>query len=401
MTLFKRAPLWLLIAIVVLVVIRLLMPPVGKWVINKQLAEKLGTYEGHIEDFDLSLYRGAYQLQGLVIRQKDADVPPMVQIDEFDISISWKSLLKKMITSDIKITNPVIQLVDSKDPKKKQFGVEGMGETPKKPDKNQDKFGMEPIIEQWKGVSDVLMPIKIDSFEIQNGAIYFTNASFEKPLPVKLEKINFYIQDLRTQPSERMSPFALYALLQEHADINVEGDVDILTIPTKASVDFKLENLKVPTLNQILLAYVPIDVSHGSLSIYGETATAGDTAGYVKVFFKEGNVVIRKQDYHSVKHFFIEIIGGMGNWFLENNKTDTVAFEVPFSINNEKLDVNGTDAFWSAIKNKGDSLEPKIDNKISLNDIGKKRAVIKEESKKDEKSKKDAKSKKKSKSKKK
>ena len=373
----KKMPKWLLILIVTLVAIRLMIPFVGKWVINKQLASKLGNYEGHIDQFDLSILGGAYELKGLVIRQKSGDNEPLIEVSQFDIAIVWRSLVNKMVTSNIKIFQPVIHLVDNKDPKKKQFGLEGQGNTPEIPDKTKTEFGMAPVIEQWKNVSNVLMPMKIENLSIENGAIYFTNTSLQKPIPVGLEKIAFHVKNLRTRQSQEISPFSFHAFLQENAELSANGEMDILANPFRASVDFQLVDFHVPTVNQILLAYVPIDITHGDLSIYGEMATAGDAVGYMKVFFKKGNIVIRNKDFLSIKHVFAEITTGAVNWFLKNKKTENVAFEAPFAIRGGKLDIDGWETFWSAIKNSVDSLQPGIDHKISLADVDKKKDLVK------------------------
>ena len=42
-----------------LLIVRLLIPPVALSVLNRLLDKKMGVYFGHIQDLDLSLYRGA------------------------------------------------------------------------------------------------------------------------------------------------------------------------------------------------------------------------------------------------------------------------------------------------------------------------------------------------------
>ena len=59
----SKISLWAWSIIILLIVVRLLLPIFGLWSINWALAHKLGKYSGRIEDFSLSLYRGAYEFQ--------------------------------------------------------------------------------------------------------------------------------------------------------------------------------------------------------------------------------------------------------------------------------------------------------------------------------------------------
>ena len=77
---FVRLPLWALTTIFILTLLRAIIPLVGKWAINQELEGKLGIYTGHIEDFDLSLYRGAYQLQGVTIKKRVSDLMPLLTV---------------------------------------------------------------------------------------------------------------------------------------------------------------------------------------------------------------------------------------------------------------------------------------------------------------------------------
>lgn len=356
---FIKTPKWLVIVILILVTIRLAMPPVGKWIINRSLANKMGEYTGSIDDFDLSLYRGAYQILGLQIKKKNSNLQPLIQVREIDISVAWRSLLHKVVTTDITMLDPVIHFADSKDKADKQSGLD-------EPPSN------------WQSVADTIFPVKIESFFIHNGAIDFTKTDLKKPLPVKLEKVEFYVEDLRTQSKGTYSPFKVKALLQEHADIFAEGKVDILSMPMKGDIDFQMTDFKLNTINQLLLAYIPLDVTKGTFSMYGETVYSGDAKGYVKVFFRDGDIIFKKQDIHGVKHFFLEIIGAFGNWVLQNNKTKSIAAEIPFQYTKGKLDVNASKAFWSAVKNKGEHLSRGIDNKVSLKKSDEKQPESKE-----------------------
>ncbi|MGE5440293.1 MAG: hypothetical protein ACM3UR_10575, partial [Bacteroidota bacterium] len=64
----SRTTLIVVIVIVVLLVaIRIALPHVIKYEVNKKLNE-LPDYTGHIDDVDLHIYRGAYAINGVEIK---------------------------------------------------------------------------------------------------------------------------------------------------------------------------------------------------------------------------------------------------------------------------------------------------------------------------------------------
>jgi hypothetical protein len=347
-----KIPMWSMAIIAFLIAIRIALPSIGKWIINRELDRRLGTYVGHISDFDLNLYRGAYQLLGLEIKKRSGTLPPILSMDTIDLSLAWRALLRKEITADIKIKGGIIRLIDSQQKERKQFGTEEKG---------------------WRAALDVIFPMSIESLRIRDSSIYFTNYDFHEKLPVKLSKIKLDATDLRIQPSSEKnvnSPFVLNALAQDHALLHAEGRIDALADPPRADTDFYLRHFRLNSINQVLLNYLPLDITRGTLDIYGEAATAeGDLQGYVKVFFKNGDIIASNQKFVSVKHFFYEILSAVGNWFLQNSKNKAVAAYIPFERYDGKLNVNSSKAFWSAVKNMGNKLPEGIDHTINMNSL--------------------------------
>lgn len=345
----RKIPTWLLTILVVLIVFRMVLPSVCLWAINHTLENKMGTYRGHLEDFDLSLYRGAYQLQGLTIEKRDNPKPSLLQIKEIDLSLAWRALLKKNITADVTIDDLKLQLTDSADGKNRQTGAE-------EPTKN------------WEEVGAVLVPISIETLKIKNSSVYFTNRDFKEPLPVALEKINLEAKDLRSRSEGTMSSLTADAVLQQHADLKIEGKLDLLTKFPRLDLDMKIEKFKPSTTNSLLRLYVPVDITQGEVSAYGEVAAQdGKAWGYAKVLFSEGDVIAPGQDYIGVKHFFVEIAAAVANWFLQNNETKNMAVMVPFVYEQGSgVKIDSSEAIRSAIRNRNEEIEPKIDNIISL-----------------------------------
>lgn len=344
----NRVPRWALIVIGLLIVVRILLPSVCLWSINRALDSKLGVYRGQIADFDLSLYRGAYQIEGLLIEKRDGSQPPILEVKEIDLSLAWRALLQKNISADVTITELKVRLADAENKEKKQTG------------------GEEPL-KNWESAGGVLVPISIETLILNDSAVYFTNNDLKAPIPVALEKIDLTAYDLRTRPTGQMSPVEATALLQGHAELWMGGELDLLAENLRMDFDFKIEKFRPQTLNQTLRLYVPVDITRGETSLYGEVAAQnGRVEGYGKLFIRDGDIIAPGQDYLGVKHFFIEIATAFANWLLQNNETKKIAMKIPFQYDKNGLDIDASEAFWSAVENRSKDLKPELENSVSL-----------------------------------
>lgn len=352
----------LLIVITVLVLIRSFLPVIGLHIVNWAMQNKLGDYTGHINDFDLSLWRGSYQLQELEIKKKNGNLPPLFAAKEIDLQIAWKPLINGEIAAHVMIDSGKVQLVDSTDENKKQITM-ASSDTPNL----NPKKGEKPV---WKETLDILIPMHIESLDVQNSSISFTNSDLAAPLPIKLTSVELHANDLRTRPSsqaEALSPISGRGIFQNDSYISVNGRYDALSELTRADLDIQLKDFAISKANKLLMAYIPLDITNGVLSVYSELAmTAGQTQGYMNVFLKEADVIAPKQKFVSFKHFGMEIISAFANWLLKNNDTKKVATHIGFAKKDSKWDIDGSTAFWSAIQNWQDKLKPGLENSISL-----------------------------------
>ena len=135
-------------------------------------------------------------------------------------------------------------------------------------------------------------------------------------------------------------------------------------------MDLEFENFKISSINNILRAYVPIDITKGRLSLYGEVVSLNaELKGYLKLFLKDTDIIAPKQNYSGIKHFFIEVGAAILNFFLKNPETKDVAMKFPFVYKNGDLNASFSDAFWSAVRNseKGEPhIKQGIENSVSF-----------------------------------
>ena len=90
----KRKYIVLIGIAVLLIAIRLVLPYVVLHYANRTLATMKGYY-GHVEDIDLSIYRGAYIVKNIYLNKIDPISKKQTQFfksRDIDLSIEWKAL---------------------------------------------------------------------------------------------------------------------------------------------------------------------------------------------------------------------------------------------------------------------------------------------------------------------
>ncbi|MFZ1333162.1 MAG: hypothetical protein WAR83_13285, partial [Flavobacteriales bacterium] len=104
----KRKLKIILIVVLTLVAIRIALPYALLHFANKRLAN-MPNYDGHIDDLDLAIIRGAYTLDGFYLDNVDSisqERTPFLAAREIDLSIEWKSLFNGAIVGELEIEEP-------------------------------------------------------------------------------------------------------------------------------------------------------------------------------------------------------------------------------------------------------------------------------------------------------
>jgi uncharacterized protein involved in outer membrane biogenesis len=196
---------WLkiLIGIVIfLVIVRLILPYAVLRYSNKKLAEIDGYY-GHVEDIDIALIRGAYQLDSIYINKVDSVTKkqtPFFSARTVDLSVEWKALFHGSLVGEFVFERPRIDFTKDK--------VE-----PKDVQDDSSSF---------RKLKDDFMPLQVNRCEINDGEIRYKD-EFSKP-KVDISLTHLYATALNLRNSYDSTEL-LPATITAHGDV-YEGNLD-------------------------------------------------------------------------------------------------------------------------------------------------------------------------------
>ena len=115
-----------LILVVLIVAARLALPYIVLKYLNRTLAEMPG-YRGHVEDVNIALLRGAYQVDSIYLNKHDSvsnKETPFFAAQLIDLSVEWRSLFKGEVVGELVFHEPTLRFTKDRvevDQVKKRF----------------------------------------------------------------------------------------------------------------------------------------------------------------------------------------------------------------------------------------------------------------------------------------
>lgn len=336
-----------------LVVTRVFLPVGIKYTINWYLDKKLTTYQGRIADFDLALYRGAYQIQELKIwKRTGSEKSPFFFVDQLDLSLAWRGLFQGKLLGDLTVKGMRLAFLDSETKAKKETG-EG---------------------EDWKSVVGKLIPIELESLKIRESSVHFVNRDLKVPLDVVLDQITLDATNIKnTEESIEILPSTVEfsARFQKTAPVKGQARMNLLAKMPVFEAKAQMEKLDITKLNDFFVAYGPVSFTKGKFSIFAEVSTKDNRiVGYLKPFFEDLDVISDHEHFDSPKRFFNEVGLALGNLILRNSKEKTVATKIEFAGAAMSPDIDKWGAFWTSLRNGFiEALQRSLENTISIKDV--------------------------------
>jgi hypothetical protein len=350
----------LLSIFIILLIVRVALPYIVLHYANKSLAGMPG-YFGHVEDIDIALIRGAYQLDNLFINKVDSVTQMQTtffKVESIDLSVEWRALFHGSLVGELVFQRPMLRF------------------TREKTDIDQVKKDTS----DFRDLLDQFMPLNINRFEINQGEIAYHDSTSKPVVSIEMTNMHVLAQNLRS----------VY-----HADALLPATVDATAYLYRGNLDFKLKlnpladyptfdmnteltNTNLPELNEFFKAYGKFDVNKGTFGLYSEMAAKDNKfSGYVKPVITDLDVFGPEDKNDGFLHKLWERVIGTVGVVFRNQKKDQIATKIPIEGTFSKPDAGIAQAIVEVVINAFiHALIPAIDNNISIKSVG---AMPKEE----------------------
>lgn len=350
----RRRRIWLGI-IVALILFRIFLPYIVLHYVNKKL-ENLEEYYGHVEDIDIHLYRGAYEIRDIRIVKKvekggKKDTIPFFRSPSIDLSVEWSAIFDGAIVGEISVDDPVVNFV-----KEKHKGEDVKADTA-----------------DFAQLVDDLMPITINRFDINNGEVHYHDLEAKPKLDIAMKRIFITATNLtNVTDSKEVLPATLKGSGEAYDgkfSLNVKFD-GLAKVPT-FDLNTEIKDLNLVLLNDMLREYGNFDVKKGTFSMYGEFAAKDNKfGGYVKPFVSDLDVVQWNKEEGNLAQIAWESLIGTAAELLQNQRKDQLATKIPINGTFDNTHVNKWRAISYVLRNAFlRALRPSLDNSININDL--------------------------------
>jgi hypothetical protein len=348
----KRGYIVFAAIVVALVALRLSLPYLARDYVNRKLSSN-ADYRGHVDEIRISLWRGAYQLEGLRIEKPHGGVPvPFLSCPDIDISLEWKALLRGAIVAKILAQRPVMNLVKGATQAKTQMKV--------------DKI--------WVQTAKDLVPLTVNRLAIEDGALHYRDFGSKPKVDIVISKIGLVATNLRTVEEKGE---LLPARVQVQATCFESGTLNLqmALAPLKPSPTFELKEslrgVQLVKLNDILEAYADLKVKKGEFGLYTEVAAKdGSFLGYTKPIIRDLEVDKGgKANRTLLRKLWAEIAAAAG-WLFSNSEQVQLATKIPVEGTFDKAEVGVWAAVGGLLKNAFiQALIPALDNTIHIGQV--------------------------------
>jgi YihY family inner membrane protein len=362
-TFLRRKRNWVLLIVgtllIGLIALRLALPSIVKSYANRKLDEH-EVYDGHIEDVDIALIRGAYTIEGIEIVKETGAVPePLFAADAVDLSIAWKSLFKGSLVGEIEVYSPRVNFVNGDSPEEDQSGAEGEDE-------------------DWRETVRDLFPTRIDRLAIYDGEIHYVDKTASPAIDVMLNDVE--AEALNLTNSDKISD-TLAATLHARAYAQDTGDVALealfdpyAELPTFDG-NIRVTGVELVRFNKLIDRFVKFDLEQGRMDLNVELAAVdGAIEGYIKPILHDVKVVERgefKEDKEGPVRAAWEVVAGAAKGVLNNEKKDQLATRIPISGRLDQPDVPPWPVIGSALYNGFiEALTNGLENTVNISDVG-------------------------------
>lgn len=343
-----KYPLVLIALVAVLVGARLALPYFVLDHVNDRLVALKG-YDGHVDDIDIALWRGAYRIDAITIVREQGGDTPFFTADHIDLSIEWRSPFKGSIVGTALFEQPVLNLVQAENAERTQLG-KGVN---------------------WFARLEEFFPFRFNTVEARNGSVTFRAPGIATQDALTAQNVNAEVRNLTNVSDSTLEAFADFDVHGEilgQAPAHIAGRVDPGADHPTFDVNMTLEKVELVQLNPWLRAYAKVDAEGGSFQLYSEIAAEdGAFKGYVKPLMQDVNIYSSKEEepnpFRRLWEGLVEVVAEL----FENQSEDQVASLVPLSGRLDDPDVDVFESIVGVLRNAFvGAFSQSLENTISL-----------------------------------
>lgn len=299
--------------LVLLILIRIALPYIFLNFINQRLSNIPGYY-GHVDDLDLSLFRGGYIVKDIYIDKVDTATQqqlPFFSADNIDISVEWKSLLKGQIVSELECHTALLRFTNN-------------ASEPEQLENDSNDFRL---------MLKTFTPLKVNRFEVFNGKIQYMDPVASPPVDIFLDNAHVLANNLSNVEDTTLLPATVVATADVYeGKMNFNMRINAMANDPTYDLNAEIKNANLVKLNSFFKAYGDFDINKGALDVYLELAARDRKyIGYVKPVIKDLDVVGPEDRKDSVLRKLWEGIVGVAGDIAENPKTDQIVTKVPIA----------------------------------------------------------------------
>jgi hypothetical protein len=311
----RKRKLVIVLAAVLLLFIagRIALPYIVEDYANDRLAA-LDSYDGHVGDIDLHLWRGAYSIDDIVVVKTGAKRPvPFFSSRRVDLSVEWRSLLRGAVVAEAEFGSPEVNLVQGKSAADTQLG-EG---------------------EDWHARLEELFPFRFNTIGVNNGTVRFLAPGIKTRDAITARHVQGQVTNLTNvieTGKETYANFHASAEVLDGAPAVVNGSVDAFAKQPTFDVNMEVKKVQLPQVNPWLREFIKADAEAGKLELYMELAAAdGKFTGYAKPILQDVDLYRSNEEEQSALRRLWEGFLDFTAEVLENQEADQVAARIPFS----------------------------------------------------------------------
>ncbi len=344
-----------MITVVIIALLRMALPPFSTWYLNTKVLADIGDYTGYVEDVDLAVIGSKYRFEGLNIRRKTSEPSvPFVELKMVEFHLSWRSLMKGILSVDVVLLNPKLNFVDAKTDDKKQSGAGG----------------------DWLRVIDEALPFSINRLVINNGEITFSNEDTDPKVALYAHRLHAVVENLTNiedDSGERVARATLKGKVLDEADLSAKAEFDPFDYNDFVFAG-QLSSLQLTSINEFARAYGKLDFSKGHGDVFAEVkAEDKRLTGYIKPLFTDVEILDWEQDVEQQKKNPLKLLweGALGflKTIFTNAETDKIATQINIEGDLSDAKINSWSAVWNTVKNAfADAFEAQFEKMTPLTD---------------------------------